>query len=350
MATTTRLGRMDGQQRRIEIAQPQDVDLGPLAQLPGTWDGVGTGWNAIALPFAGPGPADYRLLLNQYNETLIFSLVDKGVPNRGLSADHLVQRDQFLVALDYEQSIHQVAVVDEPASTVRGAIDAAIHHEPGLFLNMLNEIPDGFDIARLATIPHGDSVLALGRSSRHPGPPVIGAVNGLPVGVRADVDNNPYLAPYKVFRDTPFVGNVTFPGFPGFDPVEPEKLLQLANTGVDITRTTVLELDTTFATGGVHNIPFVVRQANAVSMKSTFWISEIAPENEGDEPILQLQYLQVVMLDFFDRRDGQPGRIGWPHVSINTLRKTASTAADPVALTTAEPSDGASRQDVDGQS
>ena len=55
MATTTRLGRMDGQQRRIEIAQPQDVDLGPLAQLPGTWDGVGTGWNAIALPFAGPG-------------------------------------------------------------------------------------------------------------------------------------------------------------------------------------------------------------------------------------------------------------------------------------------------------
>ena len=40
----------------------------------------------------------------------------------------------------------------------------AIHHEPGLFLNMLNRIPDGSDIARLATIPHGDAALALGKS------------------------------------------------------------------------------------------------------------------------------------------------------------------------------------------
>lgn len=337
MTTSTRLARMDGQQRRIEIAEAQDVDLGPLAQLPGTWQGVGRGWNAIALPFVEPGPADYRLLLNQYNETLVFSLVDKGVPNRGLSSDHLVQRDQFLVALDYEQSVHQVAVVDDPVSTVQGAVGAAIHHEPGLFLNMLNEIPDGLDIARLATIPHGDSVLALGRSSRHPGPPVIGPVDGLPVGVRADVVNNPYLRPYKKFHDAPFLGNVNFPGFPGFDPVEPEKLLQLANTGVDITKTTVLEFDTTLGTGGVHNIPFVVKQANAVSMKSTFWISEIAPATEGEEPTLQLQYLQVVMLDFFGRRDGQPGRIGWPHVSINTLQKVTDAPADVSALTTAAP-------------
>lgn len=335
MGNTTRLDRMDGQQRRIEIAEAQDVDLGPLAQLPGTWQGQGRGWNAIALPFVEPGPGDYRLLLNQYDETLVFSLVDKGVPNRGLSADHLVQRDQFLVALDYEQSVHQVAVVDEPASTVRGAINAAIHHEPGLFLNMLNEIPDGLDIARLATIPHGDAVQALGKSSRLPGPPVIPAVDGLPIGTRHDVDTNPYLAPYKKFHDTPFVGNVAFPGFPGFDPTEPEKLLQLANTGVDITKTTVLEFDSTLSSGGVHNVPFVVKQANAVSMKSTFWISEIAPVTDGDEPTLQLQYLQIVMLDFFPRKDGLPGRASWPHVSINTLQKVTDAPADVTALTTA---------------
>jgi hypothetical protein len=27
------------------------------------------------------------------------------------------------------------------------------------------------------------------------------------------------------------------------------------------------------------------------------------------------------MLEFFDRFDGLPGRIAWPHVSINTLEK-----------------------------
>ena len=58
-----------------------------------------------------------------------------------------------MVTLDYEQVIKQVAVVDEPASTVTGAPGAAIHHEPGLFLNMLDEIPDGFDIARLGHHP-----------------------------------------------------------------------------------------------------------------------------------------------------------------------------------------------------
>lgn len=37
----------------------------------------------IALPHA-EGPFGYRLLLNQYNETLKFELVDKAVPNRGI--------------------------------------------------------------------------------------------------------------------------------------------------------------------------------------------------------------------------------------------------------------------------
>ena len=43
------------------------------------------------------------------------------------------------------------------------------------------------------------------------------------------------------------------------------------------------------------------------------------------------------MLDFFGRRDGQPGRIGWPHVSINTLQKVTDAPADVSALTTAAP-------------
>ena len=332
-----RLRTMEGQQRRVEVAQPHDEDLGPLQKLPGRWVGEGTGWNLIALPFAQEGPLDYRLLLNQYDEELNFTLVDKGVPNRGVTDDRSTQTDQFVVTLDYEQVIKQVAVVDEPASTVTGAPGAAIHHEPGLFLNMLNEIPDGFDIARLATIPHGDAALALGKSSVVEGLATIPRVDSLPLGVSHDLDNNRYLGPYKHFHDTPFVGTVGFPGFPGFDPVHPELLLDLANNGVNVTSTTVLELDTSNGTGGIKNIPFVVKQADAGSMKSTFWIQELAPDEEGNVA-LRLQYLQIVMLDFFPGRDGLPGRIRWPHVSINTLTKVADKPASYAVQATDSPS------------
>ena len=124
----------------------------------------------IALPFED-GPFKYRLLVNQYDETLQFMLVDKKVPNRGIKRsdpDPAVpdpDPDQFLVTLDYQQSINQVAVEDFPVSGKAGAVGAAIHHEPGLFLNMTDERTEGIDIARLATIPHGDAVLAVGRSS-----------------------------------------------------------------------------------------------------------------------------------------------------------------------------------------
>ena len=86
-------------------------------------------------------------------------------------------------------------------------------------------------------------------------------------------------------------------------------------------RTTVLEFDTTVATGGISNIPFIVEQANASEMKATFFLQELAEADEHGNPKLRLQYAQVVQLDFFPRFDGGPGRIKWPHVSINTLEK-----------------------------
>jgi hypothetical protein len=283
----------------------------------------------IALPFFVAGSQlGYRLLLNQFNETLNFTLVDKAVPNRGVSDDLTANTDQRVVTLDYEQAIRQVAVTDRPESTVAGAIGAAIHHEPGLFLNMANLTTGGVDIARLATIPHGDSVLALGSSSEVTGAVTIPPVNGLPFGVPQDLVNDPYLEPYKHFHDNPFMGDVTgVPGFPGFDPVEPQKLLTFANQGAKVKTTTVLALDTTIDSGGIKNIPFVVKQANAATMKSTFWVQEM--EQEGDAAQFRLQYLQVVILEFFPRVDGLPGRIGWPHVSINTLNKVSDVPDVP---------------------
>ncbi len=327
--------------RRIEEqATPSDPELGPLQLLPGKWANLpnleGRGWNMIALPFVDPRTDaerfrfNYRLLLNQYNEELEFTLVDKAVPNRGvrLGLGPDANTDQFLVALDYQQRIKQIAADDFPKSGLAGPAEAVIHHEPGLWVHMINGITDGFNIGRLATIPHGDSVLALGRSSQHSGAQSIPDISGLPIGVDHnlgkpgdDTDRgNPYLAPYRHFSENLFQGL--------FNPVSPNDLLEAANEGVEIEKTTVLDVDSTHPTGGIVNIPFVVRQANATVMKSTFWIQELKEKDKYGKPKLRLQYSQLVMLDFFPRVDGLPpgccpGPIQWPHVSINTLEKVS---------------------------
>ena len=302
--------------RNINDAKTGDKNLGPLQLLPGKWSNTpnlpGRGWNMIALPFDG-GRFKYRLLLNQYNEELNFKLIDDGVPNRGLpNKDGTTEGDQFVATLDYVQEVHQIVAEDSPVSGYAGKPGLAIHHEPGLWLHMLNKSTNGFDIARLASVPHGDSVLALGKSQEIEGAPVIPNASGLPEGVNQDLDS-PYLAPYKHFHDNLFEGV--------FDPTRPNELLKEANKGVDIVRTTKLEVDTTVETAGIVNIPFIVKQANAAEMKSTFWIQELKEKDCQGNPKLRLQYSQIIFLDFFSRRDGAPGLIRWPHVSINTLEK-----------------------------
>ena len=318
--------RLKSRMRTIGPAEAGDEELGPLRFLPGKWTSLpGHGWNMIALPFATEPEHsfNYRLLLNQYDEELEFTLVDKAVANRGIDPtggaldtsrgpDSPVDSDQFLVALDYEQTISQIAAADYPESGKAGDEGLAIHHEPGLWLYMTNQAKDDLDVARLAAIPHGDSVLALGTSSESEGAPTIGDVNGLPVGIEQDLESD-YVLPYKHFHDNPFQGV--------FDPVRPNDILKRVNEGVSIIRTTTLEVDTTVETGGIVNIPFIVKQANTASMTATFWIQELEEKDSDGSSKLRLQYSQVVMLDFFPRGDGLPGVIGWPHVSINTLER-----------------------------
>jgi len=311
-------------ERCICTARTGDDDLGPLKLLPGKWKSVPEqGWNMIALPFfdknSDPNKRfNYRVLVNSFEEELKFSVVDKAVPNRGLghnkTGDVRFNTDQLVVTLDYEQMITQTDSADFPVSGLAGPPGLAIHHEPGLWLHMINETTNDIDLARLATIPHGDSLLALGSSSRKDGAPDIPMIRGLPIGtVPVDIDTNPYLAPYKHFHDNPFKGV--------YDPVNPTKLLVESNDGVDIKRTTTLSVDTEIETGGIKNIPFVTKQANASAMKSTFWIEELCEKDKHGYPKLRLQYAQVVILEFFGRLDQLPGLAQWPHVSINTLEK-----------------------------
>ncbi|MGI9419640.1 MAG: heme-binding protein [Geminicoccaceae bacterium] len=336
MANQELAEKLQYQRRYVAPAVPGDEDLGPLKLLPGVWKSEQQGWNMIALPFATDPPPqgfNFRVLMNQYGETLKFTLVDKGVPNRGIDGNvpGTTDTDQFLVTLDYEQSIHQIRVDDEPPSDKRGPECQpggdnclAIHHEPGLWLNMTNLNTKEIDIARLATIPHGNSVLALGTADSKKGGPEIPVLNGLPVGVSQDLSNpnNPYLPPYKKFEDEPFKGTAEgVPNFPGFFPTDMNAILRFANEGVDIARTTILDVDTTLEQAGIVNIPFIEKQADATEMKSTFWIQELVEKDSQGKPKLRLQYSQLVFLDFFEVPGGNGELIRWPHISINTMTK-----------------------------
>ncbi|WP_078122034.1 heme-binding protein [Thiosocius teredinicola] len=333
--------------RKIKVAESGDPELGPLKNLPGTWKNTGPfngrGWNLIALPFVQEGQRrNYRLLMNQYNEELKFNFVDDMVPNRGIvrvpQADNA---DQLVVALDYQQKIDQIAAADLPESGLQGEAGLPIHHEPGLFLHMRNRQTDNFDVARLATIPHGNAATAIGRSVSFDGPPVIPFFSGFPIGVSDDIENavanasddNAYLNPYFVFTASPFQGILEGTDFPGFSPANPNNLLKIGIPD-NVKRTTVLDLSTDAQEGGIRNIPFIEKQADAAFMRSIFWVMELDELDDKGNAKMLLAYTQFIFLDFFPRFDGEPGLIRWPHVSINMMEKVAPPSASDPYLST----------------
>jgi len=361
-----------------------DKRLGALRQLKGTWlnaEGFeGRMWNMIALPFGPPPqfPFQYRLLLNQGNERLRFSVGDLGVANRGLD-----QHDQHLAALMYLQEIDQIKAVDAAvgptgAPVIPATLDVndtpkggtfkpdpntkeletkkldtvGIHRESGIFFRLGGQTgpcddpnKPGPDLGRMASIPHGDTVLALsfdGNNQPVAGgpnfadPAVRAAFGPFPIGLGDPDVNQPYLSPYKAFADAPFKGDVTKPGFKGFDPTHPLDLLATALNPAKITvdSTTFLRFDTEMTSGiavpgAISNIPFINCQASTTKVTAFFWIQKVLIEGQ---PRFLLQYAQRVLLEFLNRVDGQPGLIRWPHITINTLiRAPDEDAADVTA-------------------
>jgi hypothetical protein len=122
-----------------------------------------------------------------------------------------------------------------------------------------------------------------------------------------------------------------FPIAKDFDVSNPNAALSKAIEGQNITNTVVLEvstdanpktfppdLDGTYG-GGILNIPFVTRNANANSLQAKFWIETVTPKDRA--PFLQLQYSQRVMLVFPDKAKGGTMSI-WPHIEVATLVKS----------------------------
>src|SRR5271166_1440229 len=141
-------------------------DLGLLADLAGTWSGEG--FNLIARPDF-EGKANLYLQLNQTRETLQIDPIGSSIPNRGFG-----QNDIELFGLTYLQKISELSQ------------GGAMHIEPGIWITQPvttypPEAPPDAEaqiIARMGTIPHGNSLLAQGIASRFSGPPTLKTPTG----------------------------------------------------------------------------------------------------------------------------------------------------------------------------
>lgn len=279
--------------------------LGLLEGLVGKW--TGTGLNLIWRPTQPATGSDRFLEINLTTETIEFDAIPGDIPNRGL-----LQGDLIMAGLRYLQQVTD------------SNLNAGLHIEPGLWLN----IPETADpslpatIARLATIPHGTSILAQGiAQSSIAGPPVIPPVAITPFSI-----GNPtalFQFPEQTLaNETKF--RTSGPGLVGVtqDMLDnPNSVLASAASGLTVSSNVTFKVSTDDSTpvlgGGVANTAFLQGgssgpNAEAASISSTFWLQTI----QGSSQPNLLQYSQTVLLNF--------NGITWPHVSIATLHRAAT--------------------------
>jgi hypothetical protein len=347
----------------ISIGPDRTTDRGLLAGLTGRWQGGG--FSLVA----SPAPDDRTpvvLRLDRTHETLEIDPIAGGVDDGG-------REDGGLLGFSYRQ-----AVMD--AST-----GALLHDEPGLWITRpptpIEELEGRQAVARLASVPRGEPLLATGAAQRFTGVPVL-KNPGHRTGEYA-------YSRFPSFNTTPFALPPTVPsavvnaagssesrtapggGFRTYDvrrrradrPVLPEEVdgvprQDLVNDPIEILRAVVrrqlaeghtfegIALNVATRTG----VDFYLRSDSAVGdpsitvsptdgvtpidlgehpasgprhdepslVYSTLWIERVShPERPT---FLQLQYAQTVVLDFHIR-SAPSVNLGWPHVTVGTLRR-----------------------------
>jgi hypothetical protein len=275
-------------------------NLGLLTEFQGTWRG--TGFNITARPFFQSNPP-FFLEINATQETLDFTAITGDIPNRGS-----VQPDINLHGLRYLQQVTDAVT------------NSGIHIEPGLWLHVpATTSPAAAETyVRQSTVPHGDSLVAQSIFAREvTGFPTIDPVNSTPFtdAIIPGLNTNPanpvtdpaYLAQY-------IDGKLPAIGMPaGLDAAatikDPTLVLKAQIAGQTIVSTVAIEVSTVAPAGGILNIPFVTKNANAAQLDAIFWVEKV--QHSDGQHFVQLQYVQRVILDFIG--------IHWPHFSVATL-------------------------------
>ena len=344
-------------------------NLGPLAAFSGTFSG--NGFNTIFRPDSGttptplpiPAGGDNVLELNLTQETLSFAKSLGSVPNRGTGA----QADAFLNGVPYLQSISDVTLAGQPTG---------IHFEPGLWVIVppTTDPAEGQTVTRMASIPHGTTVLAQGTFTTIAGKPTIPAVDITPFAIGNPANKLRFPSQTAAANGTARIpqdltsfiaaGTITQAMLD-----DPNSVLRDHIASQNIVSTTIISISTQQPApmfgGGTPNIAFLQGDpaqgpnAQTVLMTATFWIETveiiiIVPPFEAGAPpmsiegdpghpslplptfllhppfpiprprpikihMTQIQYSQTVFLNF--------APLTWPHVSVATL-----VPSDPITV------------------
>jgi hypothetical protein len=285
--------------------------LGPLADLAGTWGGGG--FNAIWRPHQARGQGSSHFLeLNLTVESTLFDVISGPIPNRGF-----LQRDIKMFGLTYLQQISDAN------------LNAGLHIEPGVwaFVPKTANPAEEPTIVRMASVPHGTTILAQGTAFTTSGPPDIPTNHLHPF--HTDEPGSHLIFPEeRLSTRSPFRSpKAQLVGIAQKTVNNPNSLLRAAIAKQKIHSTTTLQISTEpsgpITGGGTRNTAFLngkdggAPNARAATMTATFWIETV----QGKPDFLQLQYSQCVILQF--------DNISWPHVTVGTLRKYITATVPP---------------------
>ncbi len=287
--------------------------LGPLNDLTGTWGGKKQGFNVIWRPSdikVNPGQ-DHFLELNLTDETIEFTAISGAIPNRGL-----LQGDMNMFGLTYLQQISDAN------------LNAGLHIEPGIWavVPKTQDPAEGPTVVRMASIPHGTTILAQGTAATANGAPHIPNIDIVPFVIGQPTNKIPFPeqnlgVPTNFRSPAPQLVGITQTMVDN-----PNSMLQAAIAGQHILSTTTLHVSTNptppITGGGTANTAFLDGakdgpNAAAVQVSATFWIETV----QGHPNFKQLQYSQTVLLNF--------AGLSWPHVTVGTLKLNVPVVVPP---------------------
>jgi len=294
----------------------------PLSILSGTWHSAPinlTGFNNMPLPYSKV-PAKMILKNLGYYEEATYSVLNGLAPNRGGE----IQQQVFVVF--YEQRVY-IGKNYGTLSENEGLVNTVVHAENGSLLHLINYKEDDpyyppmnisdsqptFPIIKQVSVPHGNSLLALGNYSILTTLPDVQDENCNPVGLNGTVVPQAVIDTYThAYAETGGLSQ------------NPNIVLKQYNDNLKAkygnrpytVKTTKFQVDTNANNGGsLTNIPFETKHTSVLSYSTTFWYVEI---NDGTihGSFKYLQYTQRIEL----LMSTVPG-VKFIHVDANTLSK-----------------------------
>lgn len=285
-------------------------------------------YNVMVLPQApdAPGwPEGFILKNMQYYEEITFSSIHGNAANRGGTGV------QICNPLFYEQRIYispaSGAYIEQHVPAL--VSNTLVHAENGAWLVLTSndqfegpystgkEVPGSMPptnfptLVKQISVPHGNSVLALGEA-----PPLD------PQGVPISQPGSPTIPTANVFPDLPLQDLTAYgtqsAGNPNVEYTNnPNLPLSNALAASPAGKYIMFQVDSKVGAGQVTNIGFEQQHAEVVQYSATYWL-----EAPGDsEDFTQLQYTQTIIL----RIPIGDQMVEFPHITCNTLTKVQSS-------------------------